>query len=112
MASILTQIKAGTEFNGLAEKFSQDSLASKGGDLGFFEKNKMFPPFSERAFSMKVGEVSEIFKTQHGFHILKVTDKKPTDSHLAPEDVSDITKDDIEYGLTHNQKKGKGACRA
>jgi peptidyl-prolyl cis-trans isomerase C len=77
MESILTQINAGTEFDGLVKKFSQDSLASKGGDLGFFEKNKMFPPFSERAFSMKVGEVSEIFKTKHGFHILKVTDKKP-----------------------------------
>ncbi len=77
MESILTQIKAGTEFNGLAIKFSQDSLKSKGGDLGFFEKGKMFAPFSERAFSMKVGQVSEIFKTKHGFHILKVTDKKP-----------------------------------
>jgi len=77
MASILTQIKAGTEFNGLAKKFSQDSLASKGGDLGFFEEKKMFSAFSERAFSMQVGEVSEVFKTQHGFHILKVTDKKP-----------------------------------
>jgi peptidyl-prolyl cis-trans isomerase C len=77
MASILTQINAGTEFEGLAKKFSQDSLASKGGDLGFFEKKKMFPPFSERAFSMKVGEVSEVFKTKHGYHILKVTDKKP-----------------------------------
>ena len=77
MRSILDQIKAGTEFAGLAKKFSQDSLATKGGDLGFFEENKMFPPFSERAFSMKVGEVSEIFKTKHGFHILKVTGKKP-----------------------------------
>jgi peptidyl-prolyl cis-trans isomerase C len=77
MESILAQIKSGTDFKGLAIKFSQDSLASKGGDLGFFEEKKMFPPFSERAFSMKVGEVSEIFKTQHGFHILKVTDKKP-----------------------------------
>lgn len=77
MGSILDQIKAGTEFAGLAKKFSQDSLASKGGDLGFFEKKKMFPPFSERAFSMEVGEVSEIFKTKHGLHILKVTGKKP-----------------------------------
>jgi parvulin-like peptidyl-prolyl isomerase len=77
MESILAQIKSGTEFKGLAIKFSQDSLASKGGDLGFFEKKKMFLPFSERAFSMKVGEVSEIFKTKHGLHLLKVTDKKP-----------------------------------
>jgi len=77
MASILAQINEGTDFGGLAKKFSQDSLASKGGDLGFFEEKKMFPPFSERAFSIKVGEVSEVFKTTHGFHILKVTDKKP-----------------------------------
>jgi len=77
MESILDQIKAGTEFAGLAKKFSQDSLASKGGDLGFFEKKKMFPPFSERAFSMEVDEVSGIFKTKHGLHILKVTGKKP-----------------------------------
>ena len=76
MVSILDQIKAGTEFAGLAKKFSQDSLASKGGDLGFFEKKKMFPPFSERAFSMEVGELSEIFKTKHGLHILKVTGKQ------------------------------------
>lgn len=90
MESILTQIQAGTEFHGLAKKFSQDSLASKGGDLGFFEKNKMFPPFSERAFNLKVGEVSEIFKTQHGFHVLKVTDKKPGVSRSFESEKEDI----------------------
>jgi len=77
MESILEQIKGGTDFSGLAEKFSQDSLAPKGGDLGFFAKKQMLPAFSERAFKLKVGEVSEIFKTKHGFHILKVTDKSP-----------------------------------
>ncbi|GJL79582.1 MAG: peptidylprolyl isomerase [Nitrospinaceae bacterium] len=75
--SILKQVEAGTDFSGLAKKFSQDSLAPKGGDLGFFAKKQMLPAFSERAFKLKVGEVSEIFKTQHGFHLLKVTDKKP-----------------------------------
>jgi parvulin-like peptidyl-prolyl isomerase len=104
MASILTQIKAGTEFNGLAKKFSQDSLASKGGDLGFFEKNKMFPPFSERAFSMKVGEVSEIFKTKHGFHILKVTDKKPGVSRSFENEKENIRK-------TLTEKKSAQATR-
>jgi parvulin-like peptidyl-prolyl isomerase len=77
MESILEQSKSGTDFSGLAEKFSQDSLASKGGDLGFFAKKQMLPAFSERAFKLQVGEVSEIFKTKHGFHLLKVTDKKP-----------------------------------
>lgn len=77
MESILDQVSNGIDFSGLAEKFSQDSLASKGGDLGFFAKKQMLPAFSERAFKLQVGEVSEIFKTKHGLHLLKVTDKKP-----------------------------------
>ena len=74
--SILAQIKGGANFAELATKFSQDSLASKGGDLGYFTKNQMFGAFSSRAFDMKVGEVSEAFKTGHGFHLLKLTDLK------------------------------------
>jgi len=77
MESILEQSKSGTDFSGLAEKFSQDSIAYKGGDLGFFAKNQMLPAFSDRAFKLQVGEVSEIFKTKHGLHLLKVMDKKP-----------------------------------
>ena len=64
----------------MAKKFSQDSLASKGGDLGFFTRKQMLPAFSQRAFKMKAGEVSDIFRTGHGFHILKVTDKKPAEA--------------------------------
>ena len=74
--SIFEQIKIGADFKGIAQRHSQDSLAAKGGDLGFFTRKQMFPAFSSRAFKMKVGEVSEVFKTGHGFHILKVTDKK------------------------------------
>ena len=61
----------------MAKRFSEDSLASKGGDLGFFTKKQLHPAFSNRAFKMKAGEVSDIFRTGHGFHVLKVTDKKP-----------------------------------
>ncbi len=75
--SVLDQVKNGTDFGDMAKKHSQDSLASKGGDLGFFTRKQMLPAFSDRAFKMKVGEVSEIFRTGHGFHVLKVTDKKP-----------------------------------
>ena len=75
--SILDQVKNGTGFDDMAKKHSQDSLASKGGDLGFFTRKQMLPAFSDRAFKMKVGEISEIFRTGHGFHVLKVTDKKP-----------------------------------
>ena len=78
--SILDQVRNGADFSAMAKKFSQDSLASKGGDLGFFARKQMLPAFSQRAFKMKAGEVSDIFRTGHGFHILKVTDKKPAEA--------------------------------
>lgn len=74
--SILKQIKNGASFGEMATRHSQDTLAAKGGDLGYFTKNQMFGAFSSRAFDMKVGEVSETFKSGHGFHILKLTDLK------------------------------------
>lgn len=74
--SILEQLRNGTDFSALAKKYSQDSLASKGGDLGYFTRKQMLPAFSDRAFKMKKGEISNIFRTGHGFHVLKVTDKK------------------------------------
>ncbi|MEE9259178.1 MAG: peptidylprolyl isomerase [Nitrospinaceae bacterium] len=76
LESIREQILNGADFAALAKRFSQDSLASKGGDLGFFSKQQMFGAFSSRAFEMEVGEVSEVFQTGHGLHLLKVTDKK------------------------------------
>ncbi len=74
--SILEKIKNGSTFNEMATKYSQDSLAPKGGDLGYFTKNQIFGAFSVRAFDMKVNEVSPAFKTGLGFHILKLTDLK------------------------------------
>ncbi len=106
--SILLQVKNGSDFGALAQQHSQDSLASKGGDLGFFTQKQMLPAFSTRAFKMKVGEVSDIFRTGHGFHILKVTDRKPgglspfsaekekIEKFLANKKVSQATRDYIE----------------
>ena len=74
--SILEKIKNGSTFSEMATKYSQDSLAPKGGDLGYFTKNQIFEAFSVRAFDMKVNEVSPVFKTGLGFHILKLTDLK------------------------------------
>jgi len=75
--SIMEQLKVGNDFGSLARKFSQDSLAEKEGDLGFFTRGQMLPAFSEKAFGLKVGEVSDPFKTAHGIHLLKVTDRTP-----------------------------------
>lgn len=76
LKKILSKLKKGGDFAELAQLHSQDSLAKRGGDLGFFTKDRMFGPFAKLAFQLKVGQVSEIFRTKHGFQILKVTDKK------------------------------------
>ena len=76
LAKVQSKIKEGMDFGELAQQFSQDTLAKRGGDLGYFTKNRMFAPFSERAFKLKVGEVSDVFPTQHGLQILKVTGTK------------------------------------
>lgn len=67
---------AGEDFAALAKEFSQIPNASKGGDMGFFPKGRMFPKFDEVAFSTPVGKVSDIFETPTGLNILKIVDKK------------------------------------
>jgi peptidyl-prolyl cis-trans isomerase D len=75
---LLAQVKKGADFAQLATKHSQDEVsASKGGDLDYFGSGKMVPEFDKAAFSLPVGQVSDLVKTQYGFHIIKVTDKKP-----------------------------------
>ena len=96
--SILEDIKNGSSFSEMATKYSQDSLAPKGGDLGYFAKNQIFGAFSERAFNMKVNEVSPVFKTGLGLHLLKLTDLK--EGKMMP---LDKTKTRIEKILRKNK---------
>jgi peptidyl-prolyl cis-trans isomerase C len=75
---ILKQLKGGASFEELAKKNSIDASAgAKGGDLGWFGKGSMIPEFEKAAFAMKEGELSGIVKTQFGYHIIKVTGKRP-----------------------------------
>lgn len=74
---ILTQIKGGGNFAELAKKHSIDSAGAKGGDLGWFGKGAMLPEFEKAAFALKEGEVSGIVKTKFGYHIIKLTGKRP-----------------------------------
>jgi len=74
---VLKKVDNGSNFAALAEEYSQGPTAKDGGQLGYFEKGQMVPAFEKKAFSLKEGEVSnEIVKTDYGYHIIKVVDKK------------------------------------
>ncbi len=75
--SILDQIKAGGSFEELAKKNSVDSSAAKGGDLWWFGKGSMVPAFERAALALKEGQVSEVVKSDFGYHIIKLTGKRP-----------------------------------
>ncbi len=69
--------KKGEDFAKLAKELSEEPGAKEsGGDLDFFSKDKMVPEFADAAFAAKVGSISDPVKTQFGYHIIKVTDKK------------------------------------
>ena len=70
---VLKQARSGTDFGRLARKYSDDpGSRGKEGDLGFFARDRMVKPFSDAAFAMKPGEISEPVRTPFGWHIIKV----------------------------------------
>src|SRR5262245_16254198 len=74
--AILEQIKGGADFATLAKEKSKDPGGADGGDLGYFTKEQMVPQFSDVAFKMYPGQLSNPVKTQFGWHIIKVEDKR------------------------------------
>lgn len=69
------KLKSGVSFEDIAKEDSECPSGQNGGDLGFFGKGKMVPEFETAAFALGLNEVSEPFKTDFGFHIVKVTEK-------------------------------------
>jgi len=74
--AVLEKARAGEDFAALAKKFSEGPTAENGGDLGFFKKGDMVLPFERAAFSLNVGEVSDLVKTVFGWHIIKLEERK------------------------------------
>src|SRR5450755_1373857 len=70
------ELKKGADFAELAKKKSKDPGASDGGDLGFFTKDQMVPEFSAVAFALEPGKVSDPVKSQFGWHVIKVEEKR------------------------------------
>ncbi len=74
--AVEAELKKGADFAELAKSKSKDPGASDGGDLGYFTKEQMVPEFSEVAFKLGKGQISDPVKTQFGWHIIKVEDKR------------------------------------
>ena len=75
--NILEQLKAGEDFSEIAIEKSTGPSAAQGGDLGYLTKGTIIPEIEEVVFALEVEELSEVLKTDFGFHILKITEKKP-----------------------------------
>ena len=83
---ILKQARAGADFAELAKKYSEDEASAKqGGDLDYFGKGRMVPEFDQAVFSMEPGTISDPVKTQYGYHIIKLVDKKPSTTRTLAE---------------------------
>ena len=80
--AIAEELKKGADFADLAKKKSKDPGASDGGDLGFFTKEQMVPEFSAVAFVLEPGKISDPVKSQFGWHVIKVEEKR---NRKAPE---------------------------
>src|SRR5436305_5160348 len=74
--AIAEELKKGGDFAELAKKKSKDPGASDGGDLGFFTKDQMVPEFSNVAFVLEPGKISDPVKSQVGWHLIKVEEKR------------------------------------
>lgn len=100
-SDILKRLKEGGDFIELAKEYSICPSAKNGGDLGYFSRGRMAPLFEEAAFKLNTGETSDIVKTNFGYHIIKMEDRKKAGS-------SDF--DDVKYEIEQSlifQKRDK-----
>jgi peptidyl-prolyl cis-trans isomerase SurA len=80
--AIRLRIKSGEDFEFLAKSYSEDpGSAQEGGDLGFFDRQQMFKEFTAMAFKLKAGELSPVFETEAGYHILQVIERRGEQVH-------------------------------
>ena len=87
--AIVAELQKGGDFAAIAKAKSKGPSGAKGGDLGYFTKDKMVPAFANTAFALKVGDVSAPVKTGFGWHVITVVDRRkgegPSFAQRAPE---------------------------
>lgn len=105
---VLERLNKGEDFAKLAEELSADkSSAVQGGDLGYFGKRSMIAEFEEAAFALNPGETSDLVKTEVGYHIIRLEDKRDSFDSLK-EDIINFLKDQKYYeNLQEIREKAK-----
>jgi len=100
---VLAELKSGSDFAELAGKYSTDpGFKDKGGDLGWMSRDQLVPEFADAAFSLPVGQLSSLVKSQFGYHIIIVEEKKET----VQQDFNDV-KEDVEQILLEEKRSDK-----
>ena len=90
---VKAKLDKGEDFAKLAKQYSTDTgSAQKGGDLGWFGAGKMLPEFETAAYKLKKNEISAPIKSQYGYHIIQLLDKKEKESY-------EKMKDKLEYNV-------------
>ena len=96
----LDRVKGGEDFATVANEVTEDPTnAGKGGDLGFFPRERMVAPFADAAFALQPGQISDLVKTQFGYHVIKVEERRDA-GLLAFDDVSDQLVQNLEQQAT------------
>jgi peptidyl-prolyl cis-trans isomerase SurA len=115
LEALRQRIKGGEDFGQMARLYSQDASAQDGGDLGFFDRTAMAKEFTAMVFKMKAGEISPVFETEFGFHIVQVLERRGEQVHarhiiIIPQitqasiDRAKIKADSIYTLINHNSK--------
>ncbi len=91
---VMEKLKGGEKFKDLTKQYSIDSMtAARDGDLGYFSRGDMVPEFEQAVFKLKnIGDITDIIKTQFGYHIVKLTGRKKTGEKSVTEAKDEISK--------------------
>ena len=99
--NIINKLEAGEDFEELAKRHSFCPSNEKGGELGFFPKGLFVKEYEEEAYKLKnIGEITQPVKTQFGYHIIKLVDKK--EGYASLDEMKDVIKMIIEHQKNNN----------
>jgi len=92
---VLREARAGKDFGLLTEQYSDDRYRVKGGDLGWVHKGRLDPEFETVAFSLQPGQISDVFRTEYGFNLIKVEERQPA-KQIKFEEIKNKLKSELE----------------